>query len=162
MSDISKLPVEDLNLYSINSWSQNAQFWDSAMGKDGNEYFRILELPALERLVQPQKGETALDLGTGNGLVARWLASHGCSVTASDASPSILNYTRNYDMTRITLQRLDVTKFVDFARLIWSNTSYNIITMNMVIMDVPTIEPLAQAIPRLLGKNGRSVPSVWP
>lgn len=90
MSSLPNLSVSELNKISVDAWSRNADYWDAAMGQDGNDFFQVLELPALKRLVQPRRDENALDLGTGNGLVARWLCSEGIDVLATDASDAIL------------------------------------------------------------------------
>jgi hypothetical protein len=41
------------------------------------------------------------------------------------------------------------------------HNGFNAITMNMGIMDIPTLEPLATALPQLLHENGRCV-TVFP
>lgn len=61
------------------------------MGNEGNDYFRFLELPILEKLVERSEGHCALDLATGNGLVARWLAHGVNSVVATDGVRSMLD-----------------------------------------------------------------------
>lgn len=62
------------------------------MKDSGNDYYRFLELPALERMVVPRSGEKALDLATGNGLVARWLVEHRLDVLATDGSHDMVQY----------------------------------------------------------------------
>ena len=76
---------------ALAAWDANASFWDAAMGSTGNDYYRVLELPALKRMVQVKKGERALDLATGNGLVAHWLAQAGANVIATDGSREMLD-----------------------------------------------------------------------
>ena len=92
------------------------------MGSEGNDFFQILELPALRRLAHPHRGERALDLGTGNGLVARWLVSEGVLVTATDASNAILQTAvhrfKEIGTNDVVFRKLDVTEPADFERLI--------------------------------------------
>jgi cyclopropane fatty-acyl-phospholipid synthase-like methyltransferase len=80
----------DMNADAVASWETNAAFWDETMGNSGNEYYQVLELPALARMAAVKPGEMALDLATGNGLVAHWLASQGAIVVATDASSAML------------------------------------------------------------------------
>lgn len=85
-----KAPIEN----PLSPWEANAIAWDEGMGDEGNDYFRLLELPILEKLVTRQRGHRALDLATGNGLVARWLAQEGVSVLATDGAPAMVQKAR--------------------------------------------------------------------
>lgn len=95
------------------SWIDNAEFWDTNIGLHGNKYWQQLQKPSLERLVPIQPGCKALDLATGNGLVARWLASKGASVVASDGSEEMLKHASRRsspeEADRISYRKLDVT-----------------------------------------------------
>jgi len=79
---------------SLLPWETHAASWDEGMGDDGNRYFSALELPILKKLVSPKPENRALDLATGNGLVARWLAKEGASVVATDGSKAMLERAR--------------------------------------------------------------------
>jgi SAM-dependent methyltransferase len=100
---------------SLTPWEKFASSWDEGMGDKGNDYFRYLELPILEKLVKPAQVFRALDLATGNGLVARWLAQKGAEcVVATDGAPAMLEYARartegSSFADRISYNRLDVT-----------------------------------------------------
>ena len=137
MSSLPGLSVAELNEISVKAWSRNADFWDAAMGQDGNDYFNVLELPALKRLVQPRPSEYALDVGTGNGLVARWLSSEGVDVMATDASEAILERAeRRFKSIETTgkkgvirLQKLDATnsaELEDVCLWLFTTTSANL------------------------------------
>jgi 2-polyprenyl-3-methyl-5-hydroxy-6-metoxy-1,4-benzoquinol methylase len=60
------------------------------MGDNRNNYFSALELPVLKRLISPQLGNHVLDLATGNGLIARWLAQEGALVFITDGLRAII------------------------------------------------------------------------
>lgn len=77
---------------AVAAWETNAKSWDAAMGSTGNDYYKVLELPVLERMVQVKSGERALDLATGNGLVAHWLARAGAKVIATDGCRGMLDF----------------------------------------------------------------------
>ena len=70
------------------------RYWDEGMGDEGNEYFRFLELPILEKLIGRLEGYHAIDLATGNGLVARWLAQKAASVMATDGAATMIDRVR--------------------------------------------------------------------
>lgn len=121
---------------ALASWEANATYWDAAMGLEGNKYWKVLQVPCLERMLGDKlnspEGFTALDLATGNGLGARWLAKHGASsVLATDGAEEMLKLARGYlDKTseqegerEIKFRRLDVTRDEDFEELLGENVS---------------------------------------
>ena len=112
---------------TIDSWEANAQHWDTTMGSEGNKYWQLLELPSLKRLAPVAPGCKALDLATGNGLVARWLASEGASVVATDGSRNMLDLAArrtNPDLGEsITYQSLDMSRASEFESLIASESA---------------------------------------
>ncbi|KAK2761226.1 hypothetical protein FQN54_001748 [Arachnomyces sp. PD_36] len=153
-------------------WNINAAFWDELMGDGGNDYFTDLELPALERMSAIQGGERALDLATGNGLVARWLAAQGAgSVIGTDGSEKMVEHARKRGVAaygedtaggKMSYQVLDVTDEKALEEFIEREVEsggggFDIITMNMAIMDIPTLDPIAAALPRLLRNGGRFI-----
>ncbi|KAK2737355.1 hypothetical protein FQN57_007533 [Myotisia sp. PD_48] len=156
-----------MDMNPLAGWDGLAEFWDSCMGTSGNAYFTVIELPALERMVQLKPGDRALDLATGNGLVAHWLARGGASVVATDGSPGMVGKAQGRQAERlagietirpISYQVLDVTSHQKMEEFIDAELSrggqFDIITMNMAIMDVSTLDPLAAALPKLLKPNG--------
>lgn len=103
------------NDFPLASWENFAHSWDEGMGDEGNDYFRFLELPILEKLIGRLEGCRAIDLATGNGLVARWLAQKAASVIATDGAVSMIDRAKARTDTsqygnRISFNRLDVTK----------------------------------------------------
>ncbi|KAF7596127.1 hypothetical protein BBP40_003389 [Aspergillus hancockii] len=161
-------------LGALQAWEKHAKSWDEAMGNEGNDYFAVLELPALKRLVPGQNRGRALDLATGNGLVARWLAQQGFSVIATDGATAMLEQAQARTATwyaegklgkghDISFQVLNVTDREHWAR--FSATSaqqdgFDVIVMNMGIMDVQDLEPLAASLIPLLKQNGCFVATV--
>jgi len=61
----------------------------------------------------PERQTRALELATGNGLVARWLVDNGASVLATDVNEEMLEVARRREMPehkgRITYRQLDAT-----------------------------------------------------
>ncbi|SPO06416.1 uncharacterized protein DNG_09106 [Cephalotrichum gorgonifer] len=146
---------------TLDSWTDNAEHWDKGMGSEGNKYWRLLELPSLKRMVPIAPGCKALDLATGNGLCARWLASEGASVLATDGSERMLEFaaarTPPEHEHLVEYKALDATREEDFERLLATERGregFDVILMNMAIMDIETLDPLAAALPNLLKKDG--------
>ncbi len=117
---------------ALAAWNDIASFWDSQIGKDGNKYWRKLQEPSLSRLLGPilasKPGCRALELATGNGLCARWLAARGAEVLATDGSEKMVEIARTYYESKdgegagegkgkIEFRRLDVTSGEEFGVL---------------------------------------------
>ncbi len=118
------MSTTDVAKESLDSWSVNATHWDELMGEDGNLYWNILQKPCLGRFFAAhlKPGCRALDISTGNGLCARWLASHGASVLATDGTLEMINIARERAPpgADISFQKLDVTEPADFTALLES------------------------------------------
>ncbi|GKZ21552.1 hypothetical protein AbraIFM66951_005242, partial [Aspergillus brasiliensis] len=156
-------------------WEALAASWDEGMGDEGNQYFSVLEFPVLKKLANVRPGMRALDLATGNGLVARWLAQEGASVLATDGSRAMLERARNRTFTwyergqlpedKIVFDVLDVTNPVAWSNLLSNHPDtfgspegqsegFDVITMNMALMDIQDLDSLATALKKILRPNG--------
>ncbi|KAL8365481.1 hypothetical protein RB595_004342 [Gaeumannomyces hyphopodioides] len=169
--------TEELKAESLAAWSQNAAYWDDTVGQDGNIYWKRLQEPSLRRLVFGAGGVPAyfeaLDLCSGNGIVARWLADPG----HGDRAEHIAVTDGCSEMVRLARARWEAWEAewegdwegpcrppaASFRRLdvcdgeaLGLEGEYDLVTMNMAIMDVPTLEPLAEALAtgRLLRQGG--------
>ncbi|KAH8677831.1 methyltransferase type 11 [Xylariales sp. PMI_506] len=144
------------------SWETNAAFWDERVGADGNNYWTRLQKPALERMIPVKAGAVALELATGNGLGSRWLMERGCaSILATDGSANMLKHAAGRvseaEADKISFQQLDVTDAAAYEALLQNPkaaSGFDIILINMAIHDIASIEPLANAIPKLLKPDG--------
>ncbi|KAK4120101.1 S-adenosyl-L-methionine-dependent methyltransferase [Parathielavia appendiculata] len=148
-----------LSTRAVSSWEANASYWDATITREGNKYWRRLQEPCLGRLLGStlenglHGGCKALDLATGNGLCARWLARHGArSVLATDASENMLALAKGHCEVgtpdeRIRFGRVDVTSGGDMRRLVEEEEGgFDVVLMNMAVMDVADLEPLAKAL----------------
>ncbi|RFU74956.1 hypothetical protein TARUN_7288 [Trichoderma arundinaceum] len=146
-------------------WETNAEFWDSGIGEQGNKYWQKLQEPSLRRLLSPslnKQGCAALELATGNGLCARWLANNGAaSVIATDGTFGMLEQAKKYMndelAEKISYRKLDVTDANDFVPLVEKAaeiSGFDIVLISMAIMDIATLDPLADVLPKLLKKDG--------
>lgn len=79
---------------SLLFWDGIASDWDKAIGDAGNDYWTYLQEPVLRRMVGDIAGQQALDLATGNGIVARWLAREGATVLGTDGSRKMVELAR--------------------------------------------------------------------
>lgn len=142
------------NIEIHEAWDANAVFWDERLG-DGNDFFNILEWPAILRLLDAGPGQHILDIATGNGLTARRLASLGAQVTAFDFSARLIELAKirpNPD-ARITYHVIDSTD--EKALLSLGAHTFDAALCNMALFDMAEIEPLFCTLPKLL-RAGRA------
>ncbi|MBM7841914.1 class I SAM-dependent methyltransferase [Herpetosiphon giganteus] len=146
----------ELNAQSNAAWEANAEHWDSSMGQIGNRFHLQLVRPAMLQLLGLQAGQRMLDVGCGNGLFARHLAELGATVLAVDASASLIARAKQYPVaSSLEYQVVDATSFEQLLSL--GVASFDALVSTMVLMDLPTLEPLFQAASQLLKPQGRFV-----
>lgn len=134
------------------AWEEKAAFWDGVMG-EGNEFQRFLVGPAAERLLEIEPGETVLDVACGNGVFSRRLASLGANVVATDFSENFVRLARARTekaglADRVEYRVADATDREDMLAL--GEGRFDAAVCNMALMDLPAIEPLLEALRRLL------------
>lgn len=141
-------------------WDAKAAFWDERMG-DGNQFQRELIGPAVERLLALQPGERVLDVGCGNGVSTRRLAELGARITGIDYSAAFIELARARPTAhdeRIDYRVVDATDETQLLAL--GEGAFDALVCNMVIMDMPVIDPLLRTARLLLKREGRFVFSV--
>lgn len=155
VSDSTRLNQEVREL-----WDQKATFWSERYG-EGNEFHKTLIEPSVERLLQLKPDEMVLDIGTGNGAFARWMAARGARVLAFDFSTVFLEQARKRTTEhtdRIEYLTIDAT---DEAQLLALGIGrFDAAVSNMVLMDMASIETLAGCLAKLLKPDGRFVFSI--
>ena len=80
----------DANKKSRLIWDDIASWWDKEVG-DGDYFRRELIYPNLTKLLEPCNSDNLLDLGCGNGAVARFLEKQVKSILAVDFSEILIN-----------------------------------------------------------------------
>lgn len=162
---------------NLDSWAVNAAFWDKTVG-EGNDMYQELVLPAVERLAElkPGTGECVLDLATGNGITARRLkagAGGGSRIMATDGCAELLDFARARERANVQpegegtgeresaieyeqLDLMDTAQLDAFTQR--HSGAFDVVTLVMTILELPSLEPLARALPRLLKpKTGRFI-----
>ncbi len=152
------MDIKKLNDDGRELWNRKARFWDALHGETGNEFHRRLVEPSVLQLLDLRAGESVLDLGCGNGALARRLAALGADVTAVDFSIEMINLARargGGQCGSIKYLLCDATDESALLRL--GQGCFDAVTCTMTLMDIPTIMPLFNAAVRLLSNAGRFV-----
>jgi len=149
----------DPNQFSRDAWEANAKTWDERMGDEGNDFFNLLCWPVLASFLSPQPGRRYLDIACGNGLTSRRLASLGADVIAFDFSANLIELakSRSPHSPRLTYHVLDATDEIQLIDILQPLAPFDAALSNMALFDMPKIEPLFRALPKLLKPNGSFV-----
>jgi 2-polyprenyl-3-methyl-5-hydroxy-6-metoxy-1,4-benzoquinol methylase len=146
--------TEDPNQFSREAWDANAEVWDSRMGHEGNDFFRILQWPVIVSFLDLQPGRHVLDIACGNGLTSRKLAELGARVTAFDFSANLIEKAkaRENPNSLISYRNIDATDEEQLLSL--GEQAFDSALCNMALFDMADIETLFRILPRLLKPNG--------
>jgi 2-polyprenyl-3-methyl-5-hydroxy-6-metoxy-1,4-benzoquinol methylase len=135
-------------------WNQKAKFWDELHGDRGNAFHQTLVSPAVERLLNLQAGERVLDVGCGNGVLARRLSELGGKVKAVDFSAELIELAKARG-GEIDYGVVDATDEAALREL--GEGQFEAIVCTMAMMDMPTLTPMFRAVKALLKTDGRFV-----
>ena len=146
-------------------WETNAQFWDEAMG-EGDGFQRYLVGPSSERLLEIQPGHLVLEVACGNGVMARRLAQLGAQMVATDFSATFIERAKQHTTEYAARIEYEVVDAADREQLLALGQTpqgprrFDAALCNMALMDMVTIQPLFESLPRLLKPGGRFVFSI--
>jgi ubiquinone/menaquinone biosynthesis C-methylase UbiE len=136
------------------AWDELAGFWDDQM-QAGTTWQRHLIQPSVERLLRLRPHERVLEIACGNGEFARRMSELGGIVLATDFSEAMLDRARSRGGD-IEYRSADATNAAALLAL-GELGSFDAVVINMAIMDMESIEPMAAATAQLLKPSGRFV-----
>jgi ubiquinone/menaquinone biosynthesis C-methylase UbiE len=139
-------------------WAEIAEWFDAKMGDEGDLWHREIIDPGLIDLVGEVRGLRLLDLGCGNGYLARRFARLGAKVSAVDASAPVVALAQR----RQESEPLGIDYHVhDAARLpMFQDGSFEVVYSNMALMDMASAEGAIRETARVLAPGGRFVASL--
>jgi ubiquinone/menaquinone biosynthesis C-methylase UbiE len=76
------------------SWDRVAGWYDGWVGSRGSAYHRAVAVPTVLDLLQPQPGESIIDIGAGQGVLAPSIAEAGGRYTGIEASSRLVALAR--------------------------------------------------------------------
>lgn len=139
-------------------WEEMADSWDAAQGDEGDLWHRTLIDPTFLEVVGDVSNQRVLDLGCGNGYIARKLALQGAQVSGIDASAPMIAHARRRETEAPSGIEYHVADAAQLDR--WQDASFDAVIANMSLMDIENAEGAIQEVGRLLRTRGRFVASL--
>ncbi|UHQ24640.1 methyltransferase domain-containing protein [Lysobacter sp. 5GHs7-4] len=134
------------------AWQRNAAPWTRSVREHGIESRRLVTDRAIIEAVLRQAPREVLDLGCGEGWLARALAAQGLSVTAVDAVPALVDAARAAGGG----ERYLALTYAQIAQGAL-DTRYDAAVCNFSLIGEADVESLLSALPRLLRPDGRAI-----
>jgi ubiquinone/menaquinone biosynthesis C-methylase UbiE len=144
----------------LKNWEDVSDWYDNKQGESGDLWHRALIDPVLLKLIGDCRGKEILDLGCGNGYLARRFSREGARVTAIDSSFKMIKNAQARDPKN----RLKIIYIhTDANRLdMIADASFDLVFANMSLMDIEDAEGAVREVSRVLkGRGGRFVASIF-
>jgi len=115
---------------SNTSWESSEKWYDQIVGEKGHYYHEHVVIPGIMDLFKLKKGAHLLDLGCGNGALARHLP-RGVNYFGVDASNSLIQKAKSYNQKKgHQFKKADVTKPLQLKEK-FSHASFILSLQNM-------------------------------
>lgn len=137
------------------SWDPVATWYDGWVGKDGSKHHQKLAVPAVLRLLDLQPGEAVLDIGAGQGVLARHVAEAGASYVGVEASPRLRDQAEKQHGQHGRFLLGDATKLQQIGGL--AAGSFDAAVFLLSLQDMDPLKPAVEGAAWALRDGGRVV-----
>jgi uridine kinase len=138
---------------SAGNWHDMAEFWDAAQGEEGDCYRRKIIVPAILREIGDIESKRILDLGCGNGCIARVMAKHGATVAAVDKYEIMLDIAKRYRQPHVLYRQIDL----DTCDGVIEGGNFDLIIACFSLQDCESIEQPLRCARKNLASNGKMI-----
>ena len=142
----------------LSGWEELADWYDKKQGETGDLWHRALIDPGILKVIGNVQGLEILDLGCGNGYLARKFARDGAKVTAVDASQRMIENAIAHD-PKNTLSVKYVQSDANRLKGI-QDSGFDLVYANMSLMDIEDTQSAVREVGRVLKNRGRFVASI--
>jgi len=156
---------QEHNKKILDSWHSNAAAWIELMQTNAIESRRLVTNRAVVDAVllsNPRKPQTALDLGCGEGWLARALAERGVQTFGVDAVAELIASAQAHDAANA--RRYAVRSYDDliahkrlFDAEVLPAEAFEVVVINFALFAETETDALLAALPYYLAPNGRIV-----
>jgi ubiquinone/menaquinone biosynthesis C-methylase UbiE len=136
-------------------WDAVASWYDGWMGKGGSIHHQKLAIPAVMRLLELKRGESVLDIGAGQGVLAQYVTEVGGVYTGVDVSPKLLDLARKHHGQRGKFIQADACKLPQSSEL--KAASFDAAVFLLSIQDINPLNEALQSAGWALKMGGRLV-----
>ncbi|MCG3119013.1 MAG: Ubiquinone biosynthesis O-methyltransferase [bacterium] len=132
----------------IHSWNKNAGPWIRAVQEEQIESRKLVTNQAIIATILRYRPPTALDLGCGEGWLARQLATHGIRVMGVDAVPALIE-----NANRLGGGEFAVYAYEQIVNGVLNN-QFAAVVCNFSLLGKESVDHLIRQIPALLHDGG--------
>ena len=142
-------PLSDAKI--IDSWNKNAAPWTTAVRSGQIESRQLITNQAIVDAVLAQSPRSVLDIGCGEGWLARVLEAYGAHVTGIDAVPSLIEEAKRAGPGDFRILSYDQLAAGELR------TAFDVVVCNFSLLGKESVEGVVRAIPSLLTAGGSFV-----
>lgn len=137
----------------VQSWHTNAALWTKVIRTEAIESRRLVTNPMIEKTVLDLAPKRVLDLGCGEGWLARNLAATGIDVLGVDVVPALID-----QANALGGGSFEVHSFEDIsAGALRRHPRFDVVVANFVLLGQTSVEDLLKEMPHVLTPTGALV-----
>ena len=142
-------PLSDARI--VDSWRKNASPWTTAVRENQIASRALVTNKAIVDAVLSRSPQTVLDIGCGEGWLARALAEHGVSAVGVDVVPALIEQARKAGGGEF---RISSYEDIAAGRL---DVSVDLVVANFSLIGKESVEGVIRRAPSLLNSGGSLV-----
>lgn len=135
----------------ISSWEVNAEPWINAIKNEEIESRRLITNQAILNVILNHKPKKVLDIGCGEGWLARILADKGMDVLGMDTIPTLIDYAKKMGKAQFDLCLYENLPKYPFRE------KFDCIVCNFSLIGKEATEKVVSTSVNLLKNNGRFI-----
>ncbi|HEV7780765.1 MAG TPA: methyltransferase domain-containing protein [Chitinophagaceae bacterium] len=135
----------------IESWKANAGSWISILEENGIESRKLATNKAIVDAICTANSKTVLDIGCGEGWLAKELSEKGMELTGIDVIPELVNKARQHAKGEFI-----VASYEDiFFRMVPLPSPFDVVVINFALIGKESTEKLLSSLPHYMASGGK-------